>query len=75
MWGVKEKATATKVLFRRGGTGQQANRSVYFDQLRRYPRLSQDDSLAHDALLAKHFPGVPLASAEPTRRNGIRSLA
>ncbi|WP_157655569.1 hypothetical protein [Burkholderia ubonensis] len=55
------KIGKVKVLFQRGGEGQKANGTIFFDQLRRFPRMSEHDDRAYAALLAQHFPGVPVA--------------
>ncbi|MFC0698261.1 hypothetical protein ACFQVB_36945 [Paraburkholderia humisilvae] len=61
MWGKQETIGKVKVLFQRGGEGQKANGTIFFDQLHRLPRMSEDDSRAYAALLEKHFPGVAVA--------------
>lgn len=61
MWGKQETIGKVKVLYQRASSGQQANGTVVFDQLRRFPRMSEDDSEAYAALLEKHFPGVAVA--------------
>ncbi|WP_186223837.1 hypothetical protein [Burkholderia gladioli] len=61
MWGKQETIGKVKVLFQRGGGGQKANGTIFFDQLRRFPQMSERDDSAYAALLEKHFPGVAVA--------------
>ncbi|MEX3555976.1 MAG: hypothetical protein VB131_05090 [Burkholderia gladioli] len=58
MWGKQETIGKVKVLFQRGSYGQKANGTIFFDQLHRFPQMSDDDSNTYAALLEKHFPGV-----------------
>lgn len=55
-----EQAGKVKSLFK-GPIHKAANGTVFFDQLHRLPKMTEDDSSAYKILFAKHFPDANIA--------------